>query len=551
MIGDLYKKLRFCGFLIKQYRVIPSNELSFTVVYMDLNYYIVDLLYVALTMEAILRDDIHDGNIIYLYNTNIYIHERATSDVYQWKIRQDIGTFIKFSTIRFKRVKLHIFDGFDMRHQFTIPLNRTCVSSSYFMVHILADAVINEIFHISIKYKTSRIQNRHISITDTTVLRIRKLKALFQASHTFNCPRGLFPSMKLKSNSFGGISENRCAAGGFLLRIAITYNDMITEHGPYCHYSLAGLMNYMVFDKPSISNYYNQIIFYAITDHFNISLDLELSCSICEGIINPCSLNRNLNRKYISETYRGQFLTNVFLIVYVLEDRCFNIHLVSSRPRNCAIYIVSKVYFKYRSWSPSNRTDPACEDGGFRVIFDAVKGAPILNKWYATLSLQVIRKKCFNNHYTVNVEMKGTSRYICNHREPRFPIKIYTLCGSLYYQNTKETYHIYFYSMLANSLTSESLVNTYTHYRIYNNGICDGNFIEYFTRTIILHTQLHESTSIVYTPYSINFIIQSSHMALLTLHLEKESTCQYLIKYNNFQYLYSFFFFKDTYQVST
>ena len=534
--NDKNNELIFCGKLDSQVHMINAQKLYVSLVYNSMRtYYLVKLSYVAVSLRSIMKTY---AITRFLYH-DLKVSERAINDVYMWKIRQAVGTLLKFNQIKYQFVReFKIIDGPDFRRGVDIALNKTCVISKYFLVTILSTLTIGDIFTITVTYRSVPIDSKHISITSNsnTHIRIHHAKSIFQRSYTFDCPMGLFPSMMLKKDTFIGTTSDGCAHGGFLLRIAITRDDKIVNHGPYCDATLTGLMRYMTTGKRPITNYYNQITFYGFKGFFVIILVMELSCSRNEGIINPCSLDPNLNRKYNSGSFSAQFLTNNILNVIVFENRSLAIHLVSSYQRNCGIMVLSQVKFMYRAWQSSNRTTK-CDGVGFKVYFNALEKNVFINRWYKTFGLKIYRDTCFIENYLIHIEMRGLSMNTCLQLKPQSVARFYTHCGSITYPSDRNEYYIFFLQILVNSLTDQHMVDSYTYYNISDYNGCEGNMISFHTRA----TQFsgREAISITYSNTNSNIVIRSRHVVLFTLSRSKtKASCHCFVEYYTFRFMY-------------
>ena len=549
--------LLFCGILNEQYHVIPSNNITFVITHPDymITRYSVKLIYVAIVDEIIPASIKSEGHSVHLYQ-DLNILQIAEFEVYLWKIKLEISKIIRFDVIKYSKLMLNIFDGYDFRTGVSIVLNRTCIKSQYFIVNILAMTEIGKLFSAVIEYTGININNTELYIEKITKIRIRSGNYILHSSFTFNCHADLFPYLRLTSVSkFYGTTQDNCISGGFLLRIALTSNDMITNHGPYCDITLFGLMDYFRGDKRSISNYYNQIVFYSFKSLFLINIDIEISCSICEGLINPCSLDQNTDRMYISKSYIAQFYIKEVFMIVVKRKKCLTIHLLSTHPRNCLIMITSNVMFRYRAWTiksldyQSNQTE-ICDGFGFKVVFNSPREqSKSIGEWIFSPYVRIHRDTCFSIYHSVIIEMEGESRDECPILTNASVITLFTTCGSVFYSNPNEKQYVYFYSLVAINLTPKKLFNIYTQYQIYSVVNCKGVFVRFVIRTMVIHR--HEAISEILSHININILIRKGHMAQLTIGgFKNPHTCKCFLKYYTFKFLYPPFVFEKVYKVN-
>ena len=140
-----------------------------------------------------------------------------------------------------------------------------------------------------------------------------------QKTYLLKCQFGCYPQIKFKVKKMSGFSVHHCQYGGILLLVALSYQDKLSRHGPYCQRTRGPI--FYTTDSVILSNYHTQLVLYSFRKLIDIDLIIEIRAALCEGLLNICNLHKqpysNLKSDGFSITFVGSFI-----MLKVLKNRC-------------------------------------------------------------------------------------------------------------------------------------------------------------------------------------------------------------------------------------
>ena len=205
-----------------------------------------------------------------------------------------------------------VYDGFDYYHKiFESPLKSEypvimAKYSQYFRTHVIVqfddtDLSVDQIWKMSIKLHHVRA----LTITEKYELELdnRKNDSIINTVLMVNITGTQFPRLSIKSRISVGLNEDGCAYGGLMIK-QYRNESVFNEYGPYCSRLMAfqpfltGL-NELVFPSDPF-----KLFVYAFGPLYTLAIDIIVSITECEGLINPVELC--LSNDTVSQVPVGQ-----------------------------------------------------------------------------------------------------------------------------------------------------------------------------------------------------------------------------------------------------
>ena len=260
------------------------------------------------------------------------------------------GEIIQFLACRCRHCEatMSIFDGFDLYYQLDeLDLNSTNVVNidkvtRYFHAHVVVSfRSLGQIRRRDWKMKLSRKLKKHKIITDSRNLTIQNIESGNIAHYVYrvHLENEQFPMISIIKRKFVGFNENGCASGCILLTEFTNIKDTMNNntYGPYCP-NLVLNQPFLASDGLKTITYPNkhiQIVIFGFYPLFTIDIDLVITTSVCEGILNPVTV---CNSAFNDTIQSGITESNILTRRKSYEFYCLEIFYETFRKLHMYIY---------------------------------------------------------------------------------------------------------------------------------------------------------------------------------------------------------------------
>ena len=211
-----------------------------------------------------------------------------------------------------------VYDGFDYYHKiFESPLKSEypvtmAKHSQYFRTHVIVrfdntDLSVVQIWKMSIELHHVRA----LTITDKYELELdnRRSDSIINNVLIVNITGNQFPRLSIRSRVSDGLNEDGCAYGGLMIK-QYRNESIFNKYGPYCSRLMAfqpflNGLNELVFSSDHF-----KLFVYAFGPLYTLAIDIAVSTTECEGLINPvelCAINDTVSQVPVGHS---QQLTN-------------------------------------------------------------------------------------------------------------------------------------------------------------------------------------------------------------------------------------------------
>ena len=246
------------------------------------------------------------------HTLRVYVSSKVKQ--HRWRITTDYGFRLHFQDRRTccSSNRMTIYDGYDevfskrytatsdgdeLEQELVSPID---VTSRYFQAEIhffiyrldglldgLLDALKSRVI-FSFGYRRSTLPVQNLELGSVTPV-ANKGQVLYAAYSLGNTAANVYPNVSFMIRKFEGWNEGPCSFGGFIFTSAFSDLDNVNEHkmGPFCADSiptepLIGTygIKHVVFGRDEML-----IILYAFGPLYDIDIDLVVTASACEGIV--------------------------------------------------------------------------------------------------------------------------------------------------------------------------------------------------------------------------------------------------------------------------
>ena len=206
------------------------------------------------------------------------------------------------STCRLCRADCIAYDGFDLYHKlFEVHLEaQDTVDLHHFSRYFRAYIILHfKDMDLSVQQKwllgiTRRLIDM-INITEAYQVQLdnRGLNQIVNYVLFVNFTDGKFPRLSIRSQVSNGFNEKDCAYGGVIIAQSVN-GSMLTNdtYGPYCSRLLVfqPFLSESDFSELVFSSDPFMLIVYAFGPLYELKVDINVTTTVCEGIINPLTL---------------------------------------------------------------------------------------------------------------------------------------------------------------------------------------------------------------------------------------------------------------------
>ena len=300
---------RYCGHRPPWTELVQSSLLIASIHQVELrNHFNISFIYYTIEHSKYKKYENH--YILYetftLATSNVYLTMKEPDlDSITWVINVHVGFLVRFLHVQLSHPfgVLNVYDG--PKKSFTLhtimePANiiHPDILSDYFAIfmelHLKRtnlSMIGIEILHLN--YIRERAMAQRLSLSTSTTIRSRNL--ILHQMFFFETSNKQFPNISLEVRQLDGWNEGGCNLGGFAIVQNIgfsdedgTYEDKFVTSGPYCPGGSLGLPFTSEYGFSSlVLNNYCYLVLYSYGSDYNIDVDIIVTISDCEGIVDP------------------------------------------------------------------------------------------------------------------------------------------------------------------------------------------------------------------------------------------------------------------------